>query len=280
MARGGRKGRDAMVSSQQSGPEAGLALRRDEPIVLRGRPDELVGMVELANEGESDLFVKGFDIVESSLPERCLPARRRLFVQQRLPAGAAARVPVIAAVDDTTPPGRHEAIIVVGGRQRRAILEVRPHRSVELTPQSVELTGAAGEAPTETFLFENRGNVPIELGAVGLVVLQEQEQVCRSLQHALAEAEGKGYEAFLDTLVNDLARKRVDLMRVRAAGGRRELAPGETEEVALEFHIPGNVASGRTYRGKLLAFDRSIGVRLTVTAGGRQPEEPPSDIVR
>jgi hypothetical protein len=187
---------------------------------------------------------------------------------------------VIASVDDSTPPGRHEAVIMVGGQRRRAILEVRPHRSVELSPQSVELTGAAGQAVSETFLFENRGNVPVELGAVGLVVLQEQEQVCRSLQHALAAADGKGYEAFLDALVNDLARKRVDLMRVRAAGGRREIAPGAADEVTLEFHIPGNVASGRTYRGKLLAFDRSIGVLLTIAGGGRTPEEPRSDIVR
>lgn len=248
-------------------PPRKLRLKHDAPIRLSGTPDRLLGIVELANEEKTSVLLKGFDVVETALPHARYMPKRRLFAYRAMEAGSSAKVTVETALDDLTPPGEYAATVMVGDTARPAVLEVKARELITFHPTVLELRGAPDEVVTETLIFENQGNVPVTVGMLGLAVLTEVEQVCTSLQRALA-ATGKddgGYETFLNTLANDLARKRVDAVRVRAAKAL-EIPAGDADSVAIEFHLPGNVAPGHHYRGKVLMFGQSLGLRLNVTA--------------
>jgi hypothetical protein len=117
-------------------------------------------------------------------------------------------------------------------------------------------------------VLANRGNVPLELGLLGMLVLQEEEQLCLSLQQALARVkaagndDGKGspHTLFLDSLAGSLAARKTDFGKVRLAAPIT-LAPGDAELVELDIHLPRDMVAGRQYRALL----KAMGAQMFVT---------------
>jgi hypothetical protein len=100
------------------------------------------------------------------------------------------------------------------------------------------------------------------------MVLEETQQVCLSLQHALGAAKGKDYETFLNALVGSLSERKVDFVRVRLGGDGLKLAPGETAAASLELHIPGNAQAGRSYQARMAVLNQALFLRLHTRATG------------
>jgi hypothetical protein len=271
------------------------ALRRpctveDERIRLRGRPDELVGIVAMSRApapidgfkiATSDINETEFGylqrlhyapLLSSTLPvSHALP--RTLSLSAILPPGTTGRVPVRFAVERTTPPGHYEVVFEVGGEPITADVEVLPDEALEIMPAHLALFGPPGGVVEDEVILRNNGNVPIDLDVLGVLVLQEEEQICLSLQRALGQVksggEGEAHRVFLDAVVRDLAERKTEFGRVRLADGALTLSPGQAEAVRLAVHLPRDMTSGRRYRALLKARSAKLFVQITAEPGAQ-----------
>jgi hypothetical protein len=187
--------------------------------------------------------------------------------------GSEARVPVHFAVEPLTPPGIYDATFDVSGQAQIADIEVLPIERLKIAPRSIEVAGAAGETVSEEVVISNAGNVPLRLDMIGMLVLQEEEQVCLSLQRALgkvkATPEGEPHKVFLDTLAVSLGERKTDFGRVRVAGGPVDLAPGESQLVRIGIQLPRDMIAGRHYRAFLKARTAQLFVKIAALAGDK-----------
>lgn len=253
-------------------------------IELRGRPGQLVGVVSMARGPEPESFKtattdlretrSGYlsamafaPLVASSLPSTAHEPPP-LFLGRMLAPNSTGRVPISFSVDPTTPPGTYEATFDVAGEQRTASIEVLPDEKLAILPGRVKLAGQPGEVVEETLIFENRGNVPVELGALGLLVLQQEQQLCLSLQAGLANVKEGRHQEFLDGLVSSLAQRKTDLGRVRIADGKITVEPGQAEQARVSFHLPANMAVGRQYRALLRCKTAQLFTQITALGPG------------
>ncbi|WP_205479494.1 hypothetical protein [Sphingomonas arenae] len=263
----------------------------EDRIRLRGRPSELVGVMtvrraaapsrELFKVATTNLAETEFGyhqqlafapLASSSLPlDHAMP--RVLSLGAAPPPGACGRVPVRFSVEPTTPPGRYEATFSVAGVDQVAEIEVLPHELLEISPRDIAISGPAGGVVHDELILRNGGNVPLDLDVLGVLVLQEEEQLCLSLQHALDRTKGcrddeGAHTVFLDALASSLAARKTDLARVRLADGPQQIAPGDAIQARVAFHLPGNMIAGRQYRALMKAGTARLFVRITAEAGG------------
>lgn len=233
-----------------------------EALILRGTPDNLVGILDLANEGKEPRVVRSLRLRSAgiALPERA--GRRRLLLRERIPEGGRRRVPVEFAVPPATPPGSYDAVFADERGEHRARIEVLPQQRLSVLPERIEIEAAPGETVTVPIVLSNEGNVPLDLSVLGVMVLEENQQICLALQYALGEARDKGYEAFLDALIRNLAGKKVDFLRLRLAGGGLTLDVAETRSAELELHVPANAGTGRTYQARTAILDQPLFLKL------------------
>ena len=239
-------------------------------MILRGTPEDLVGVLELVNETKEPLLVRSLRLRDPKLPGLDSRGRRRLTLRQSVPAGGRRRVPVRFALDPATPPGTYEVTFADERSEHPAQLEVLPQRRLGLLPDRLEVEAAPGEVAKVPMVLTNRGNVPLELSVLAVMVLEEDQQICLALQNALAAARGKDYETFLNALTEDLAGKKVDFLRIRLAGSGLKLEVGATEMVGVELHVPRNALPGRTYRSRAAVFGQSLFLMLR-TRGAPAP---------
>jgi hypothetical protein len=239
-------------------------------MILRGTPDDLVGVLELVNDTKEPLLVRSLSLRDPKFADLAARGRRRLTLRQSVPAGERRRVPVRFAVDPATPPGTYQVTFGDERMEHAAQLEVLPRQRLGLLPDRLDVEAAPGEVVKVLMVLTNYGNVPLELSVLAVAVLEEDQQVCLALQNALAAARGKDYEAFLNALTEDLAAKKVDFLRIRLAGSGLKLGVGATERAEVELHVPRNALPGRTYRSRAVAFDQSLFLRLR-TRGGDAP---------
>ena len=258
----------------------------DDRLRLRGTPGELVGVASVARAA---VPTERFKICTNDVAETEFGYQQRLrfapLVSTTMPIGKAVpralvfgsmpppeaegRVMVRFATAQTTPPGHYEAVFDVGGEQQVADIEVLPVEQLGIAPRSIAVAGSSGAVVHEEIILTNLGNVTIDIDLLGVLVLQEEEQVCLSLQRALgkvkASSEGEPHKVFLDALTLSLAERKTEFARVRIADGAIKLPPGDSRHVRIAIDLPKDMTAGRSYRALLKAY----GAQLFVTIEGR-----------
>ena len=268
----------------------------EDRVRLRGRPSELVGIMTMRREplpkeafktattdiGETEfgyLHRLAFaPLVSTSLPiDTALP--RTLSIAGNLSPGASGRVPIRFSVERTTPPGTYEAVFSLGGAEQVAEIEVLPDEVLEIIPRSIAVAGPPGGVAYEQLILRNAGNVPIEIDVLGVLVLQEQEQVCLSLQYALDQtrrsSEEGAHRVFLDALASSLGGRKTDVARVRVADGPCHVPAGDAVEVRIAIHLPKDMIAGRQYRALLKAGTAQLFVKIKAEPGEGKPRSRP-----
>jgi hypothetical protein len=258
------------------------------PVQLRGRPQNLFGVVELAREPvPRDRFEvatcnierteHGYltrlhfaPLVATSIPITVGPHHVLSFGDLPAP-GTSAKVAVNFAVDPATPPGRYRATFEVGGEATEAEIEVLANPALSVEPKRLEISGPPGGVAKEAMVIRNRGNVPLDLDVLGVLVLEEEQQVCLSLQQALGAVKSRPGETgahvrFLDVLVESLAARTTDFAKVRVAGGPVTIPSGGSEAVEIEVHLPRDMIAGRRYRALLKTEMFQLFVATTATS--------------
>lgn len=271
----------------------------EDRIRLRGKPGNIVGVMQIrraAHPGEAAFKTATNDIAETafgyhqrlsfapllrtSLPIASAVPRNLSFRSMPSP-GTQAAVPVSFSVDPLTPPGVYEAVFDVAGGEQAAEIEVLPVERLDIVPRSLAVTGRAGARVQETVVLTNSGNVPMTLDVLGMLVLQEDEQICLSIQRALGEVksgkrEGEPYEQFLSAFITSVAERKTDFGRVRLADGAIVLAAGESREARLAIHLPRDIIAGRQYGAQLKTHGVQLFVHITAVAGSKAASADPA----
>lgn len=242
----------------------------EQPIVLKGQPDNLIGLAHICNDGDDQVYVRAAPLLSTSIEKISKLEKRKLSIGRYVEAGETAAAKVSLSVDEHTPPGDYEASVLLGENPRGIQLHVLPVKRVNFEPDLVQLIGAPGSRVSEEVIVENLGNVPVEIRALGHAVMQEDHQVCLSIQLALASANNGEIKEFLNAMTKELTGRRVDLLRVRCAKSGVTVAAGEARQVRLEFALPSNMHAGVKYRGPLSYLGGQLRIHVTVTGKERK----------
>lgn len=262
----------------------------EDVLHLRGVPDDVVGLATVQRREEPD--ESAFELattniaetrfgylqrltfapmVSTNLPASAFSTTRTLSFARLPPPGLEAQVPVRTALDPQTAPGTYEATFDIAGHEQRAQIEVLPVERLSISPGSISINAAPGEAVPVELIITNSGNVPLELDTLGMLVLQEEEQVCLSLQRALGavkkKREGQSYEVFLNALADSLAERKTDFGKVRLANGAVTLNAGDSWCGPVAIHTPRDMMAGRQYRALLKARTAHLFVKISCRVG-------------
>ncbi|MGF1520460.1 MAG: hypothetical protein ACFCVB_22055 [Nodosilinea sp.] len=239
------------------------------PLVMGGGC-RVAGACELVNASDQDMFVRSVPVLATDLRDRLGAPIRAMPVMRTIPAGSTVSLPMRLKLHRQTPPGEYTVAVRLGGDRQEFVVQVPERRRLRLAQSQLALVGEPKAKLTQPLGLTNLGNVPLAVGKLGAVILEESGGVCRSVQSSLRGAGNKGYEPFLDALVAELASTRVDMLRVRLLDDGGDLAPGETRALPLEFHLPGDLKPGRRYFGQLNIGPQAVA--LQVTTLGQDPE--------
>ncbi len=206
-------------------------------------------------------------LVESELPPQAgLPGPLHIG---HVEPGETRAAPVSYAVGPRTPPGTYAAVFEVGGAARRATITVLPFERLVLHPGRVSLKGAPGATVIQAVVLENAGNTDIAVGGIGRMVTEEREQVCLSLQEAMAQTDADGWRGFMDGFFTSLSRRKTGVILVAAKNPNTTLTPGEARSVPLAFRLPSDMQPGRRYTAELPAWSSSLFAEIDVLGADR-----------
>jgi sorbitol-specific phosphotransferase system component IIA len=253
----------------------------DEPIVLVGPPDRLQGELRLHNPGEEKLILRDARLRAqqpekaragtSALPELAL---RRIILRR----GETRSVPFRVPADPHTPPGEYRGQFEVAGRTREVVMHITEMIRLEISPDQVLVENWPGETLRKQVVFTNGGNVPLVIGDIGPVVLDDTVFVCRTNRAAIAEV-GDRVEK-LDDYISELARQakialaQMGHLRVHFAGGQLRLEPGEVRLVDLEIRVPDGLDPRTRYVGSAAIYDTNLDFLITPTHAPPPRREP------
>ena len=247
------------------------------PIVLRGTPRHLVGRIPLQNRGE-DVAVLRVATVRD--PEGRLGPQGEVshrMATKVLRPNQTDAVRLRLRLDPTTPPGEYRTEVEVGGGVRPLVLQIAEVIDLDLSPSLLVVENRQGKAVEKSVSVTNRGNVPLVIGDIGAVVLDDERFECRTLRRAAAKLGSYDGEVTVDSLVTEIARasrevlERSGALRVRNLTGTVTVAPGETVRIDLRIDVPSTLESHTRYVGTVPIYTEDL--RFLVVPV-RSPAEP------
>jgi hypothetical protein len=251
-----------------------------EPIVLVGPPASLAGELLLRNDGPDklvlrDVLVRGEAIAR--LPGLAGGTSELALRRVVLRPGQLRRMPLQLALSPNTPPGEYHAEVQVGGRVRQIVLQVTELVRLEIDPDPVVVENIPGETSTKRVVFSNRGNVPLRIGEIGGVVLDEEAQNCRAGRAAVMNTSetAEGLDQFLGEYVRQTRAvvSQIGLLRVHNTAGPFTLAPGDVRAVEMQFRVPDKLDQRARYFGAVALYTSNLNIVITPTHADR-PARP------
>src|ERR1700721_2162722 len=162
--------------------------RKDGPILLVGEPRRLVGRFKLHNPADSRVVVRGARLCGAPVAH----AHKRDELQEFpisltaiLAPNERSAVTVKVAVDADTPPGDYAAELVLGEHRYPVQLLIAESISLSVTPAEIVIENHPGERLTKRLYFTNDGNVPMNIGNIGAVVLDDELLACKTMRATL-----------------------------------------------------------------------------------------------
>ena len=166
----------------------------------------------------------------------------------------------------TTPPGTYEGRLIVGDRERAALITVDPEVFLRLLPERLILEASAGDQLQIDLTLLNLGNVAVELRGAYAFGMFDVGGTERAIGKMVVDG---GYEGKrrVDVFADAIADEHGGVVRVKVESGAGEIAPGETRDLSVRFHVPDHVRPGRTYWGTWPIHNMRYYVRITARAG-------------
>ena len=237
----------------------------DEPIVLVGGPDELQGELRLHNPGEQKLVLRDARVRGTAMkgakargPAAAEVALRRIVLR----SGQSRSVPFKIPLSPQTPPGEYHGQVEVGGRTREVVMHVTEVVRLEVSPQQIVVENRPGETLTKGVVLTNAGNVPLTIGDIGPVVLDDVLFECRVNRAAIAAVGDKVTK--LDDYVAELARQiksffeQTGPLRVQTMPRELTLQPGEVRPVEMKVRVPDGIDRRARYVGIAPLFNSNL----------------------
>ena len=244
------------------------AVPGDGPTVLAGAPDRLRGRLSLVNPtgervrlGRGRLRSRSAEAALAVSPEESGGPLTDRVASISVRAGGTRSVPLSLSLSPHLPPGEYQGVLEFGGWEREVILHVTESVRLTVAPSQLVIENRPGTVRRRV-VFGNDGNVPLTIGDLGPVVLDDERLQCRVLRSTLAagarEAQG------LDDLVVELARQaqaaldRAGFLGLGTPQGPVVLQPQEVRPVELEIRVPDRLDRHTRYNGTLPIYTTDL----------------------
>jgi hypothetical protein len=266
--------------------------RKDRPIVLSGDPSRLVGRIPLLNRASERVVLRQARLCGTSHAAAAGVSRAARAYDVAVPLTAVlwpnerAQVAVKVAIDPHTPPGRYTAELAVGDHRYPVELHVAERMDLRVAPDRIVVEAHAGRHRKQVIL-SNRGNVPVRIGNIGAVVLDEELAACKTLRATLAEGLDKArtLDEWLTSYLHQ-GKRQLDsagMLWVDLDDAPLDLAPGDTAMVDLTVRVPDSLDPRSRYEGVAFLYDNNLRFEVVPTGShGHRParadgdDEPPA----
>jgi hypothetical protein len=278
-----------MPAAKRPEPAAGsgITLVDDAPIVVNGAPRRLSGVVRLRNEGKEAARV-GQIVVRDPDGNLGLTAERAHRVSSRSldPAGEAA-VKLRLRLDERTPPGEYHAEVDVAGTTRQLVVQVAQRVSIDLEPRRILVANRPGATSAASVVVTNQGNVPVTVGEIGAVPLDDEQRDCRILRRTVEALTADEREVSVERLLTEVTRasKQVldetGVLRIRNLSGPAEVPPGAVTRFDLSIEVPKTLDPHARYTGFVPIATSTLSFAVVPgIEGGVEPSTAPKRAAR
>ncbi|HEX7217052.1 MAG TPA: hypothetical protein VF578_22775 [Methylomirabilota bacterium] len=262
------------------------------PFFFSGRPPFIHGTVSVHNRSDERVRVRSMTLGAAGLapyhgrgagaarepangPAADVPSDLEIRPSRRVGPFERASVPAYVRVDRFTPPGEYEARVRFGDQHAPAVIVVQESHRLDLVPDRITVTAAAGETIVRRVAITNQGNVPFSTRKAALAPLEALGMLHRSLAVALTEAGHDGHAKFLDRFVRELAEHEVPPAKVKVEIQDQEIAPGETKLVELSIRLPADLKRRRSYTSRIDFREKRLAVEVNVEGSADQSTARP-----
>jgi hypothetical protein len=226
--------------------------RPDQEVILVGMRSQLRGRVTLHNEGERRRTIRRGrvnrvgELVTPEMQHECT------IGSGRVAAGATVTADVLFALPPSTPPGEFAAEIEINHVTINAKVVVTEVVSLELFPSRFVIENRP-EIIRKRLTVSNTGNVPLTIGEVGPIALDDELLDCRTLRGAIKDLTSA--EVSLEQIAGAVSRhanaalENAGILRVHNASGTQTVQSGATAIVDLEIRIPEHLDRHTRYFG-------------------------------
>lgn len=244
----------------------------DAPIVLAGDPRRLKGNVRLHNPGEARVVVREAWLcgLPAARPHRAAGEKadaavtpdRPVSMPAILAPGQHALVPLRASIDPHTPPGSYRASLKVGNRHYPVELHLTERVQLDVQPGEILVENQPGKRVTKTAVFTNAGNVPLTIGNLGPIALDDELIVCRTLRGTLRDADDTvtSPQQWLNAWLRQGKKhfEEMGLLWVEIQGAPIEIASGHSVAVTLSIRVPDTLDPRTRYSAVGFLYDEII----------------------
>jgi hypothetical protein len=163
-----------------------------------------------------------------------------------------------------TPPGEYQVeLAAADGRTQTARVSVQSRQRLRVVPAALRLAAAAGAKAGAELLLENRGNVPVEIGAVLVAGLFDDDGI-EAAMAAAYNLESEDVNQIVAHAFDRLRQAHGGLLKLRVLRGAGVLAVGERRLLEIESRLGAKLAAGHTYHGVLELGGHGIAVEVQV----------------
>ncbi len=245
-----------------------LDMPEDRPLVLSGPPGTMNTTIRVHNPGQQRVIVRDAHI-------------RGVVTQPLAPIvlrpGQSRVMPISLALDPHLPPGEYQAEVQVAGYTRQAVIHVAENIDLHIAPSPVVLENRPGARLHKTVIFSNLGNVPLTIGQIGPVLVEDELIECRAGRAVLKKSIDtiETVDQFYVEMLREI-RDVVDhigFLRVRIPSAPLELAPGATKALELEILVPDKLDYRTRYRGAAAIYTSDLSFAIVPVPGIR--DQPP-----
>jgi hypothetical protein len=260
-----------------------LDLIEKRPIILFGHPGRLRGDLFVRNPGSEPVELRFLPVTAAGhqpAPLRAAKPTQDLAMRLKpglIRPGHAGRVSLSLDLDPSTPPGEYQAEVEMAGKKQVVTLHVTERIDLRVLPNQLVIENHPGQKNVKRVLVNNRGNIPLNIGEIGAVFLDDDLLYCRTLRAAAAAV---GDE--LQTLDHYLAQillsaknvaERSGILRIHNLAGEVTVQPGETEALDLEVRVPPGLDRRGRYRGVVAIYTADLSFVIVPTSGPPIPED-------
>lgn len=234
-----------------------------------GPPNECRGELKLINTSDSKIKVRSLNTQTVSRTRKdCAslpPSIINLFA--RVAPNSESSVMAELHVPRDTKPGQYQAAVVYGKQKHPLEITIAEHHETLISPNHLRVKASSGDTVNCQVTISNLGNVPIELGDVGMVWLREHNWIGRTLVYSLREAEeSEKFTDFTDRAFQNLKQSLIPPARIQFSPEKLDALPaGQSLLRKGSLTLPYGLMKGRRYSGFIKINESRIWLEVFCT---------------
>ncbi|WP_171180597.1 hypothetical protein [Ruegeria sp. HKCCD8929] len=250
--------------------EAATGLEVAAPLVLVGEPGFVQGRLCLRNPGADKKTLRDLRLTERrAKPKKGQPADPEPALAIDLPRvtvrpNASKEVALNLALNRNAAPGTYALDLALEGKTHPVELVVTEVVDLEIQPSEIFLEGKPGAKFEKLLFFQNHGNVPVNVPAVGAVQLDIDMLHCRAPRAAL-KALGEA-DCTLDEIAAAFAKsykaELASFAPLRVTNDALTIDPGASVSAKFTFQIPSKTPKRVPATASIQIVSETVTIRV------------------